>query len=392
MSSLSLVVSSQDSKDIYPDNQPHDFTVNLKPQFSLAGQWKIGVREITYPGNVINLHNKGDPSTITFHWLGEDGMPWGEKTIQVPADASFLTPQDLINYINESFTYVTRRPETVVTTYRIRDLVQLDVRNYAKRTRGNQQARRDVPQIRIQKHFIGQPRGSILKLTVNLYDGLPYLHTTTKYFTQTVKVPRPSSGWNKVVVRQAVYDSFPSLPRRPLPGDRTQLGKHKFFSLTDVAEVSFHPCTNKFKLACLKNTEEVCGVQMSMSPVLGERMGFYDVPNLTVLQGNARTFPNTQKLAEGFETAVVHCSLVPTCQLGDTSANLLTVVPLLANREIVDMPRAAHITYKTITYVPLLHSCFGAIRIHFQSIKGRDIKFPTGAEATQVALHLKRCA
>jgi len=170
MEDVSLVVSSLDSKGIYPNNKPHDFTINLKPQYSLEGQWKVGVREISHSANVVNIQSKGEPNTISFTWLDEGERAWGEKTIHLAADASFLTPQDLIKYINESFTILPRRPEPVVTTYRVEELVTIEGRRLnIRRKDQNAQAMRDIPIVIIHKRITGRQRHGFLVMGAFFY-------------------------------------------------------------------------------------------------------------------------------------------------------------------------------------------------------------------------------
>lgn len=394
MADISLQVSSQDSKDIYPNNQPHDFTINLTRHYSLEGQWKVGLRELSHSVNVVNLQDHGEPQTIVFHWLGEDGEAWGEQSICLPADASFLTPKDLITYINQSFTHLSRRPEPQVTTYRLEELVTLRAWSPPSRKRENAQALQDIPQIRIHRRFAKRRRRR----------GMMYMDVrlgttgTETYFTKQVTAPEPDGGWTNDRVTETQYESFTCLPRRPFASDWKHLGTHKFFSLTDVAEVSHDPSTNKFKLFCRSNIERVFGVRISANHFLGEKLGLHDgtgnkhTHSVKVLRDNAIPFPYAQKLAKGYEALAVDCSLAQPCQVGDTSINLLAVVPVLANREKrnPDMNYFSHITYKNIEYAPLLHSSFGTIRIQFKKITGEDIKFASGTDETQVSLHLKR--
>ena len=84
--------------------------------------------------------------------------------------------------------------------------------------------------------------------------------------------------------------------------------------------------------------------------------------------------------------------MVQPSQLGDTRGSLLAVLPVLASRKKRDNDRnyISHIVNKTIEYAPVIQSTFDTIRIQFKSITGEDVKFASGAEETQISLHLKR--
>ena len=185
MPDISLTVCSSDSKDIHLNNAPHDFTVNLKPQYNLEGHWKIGLREISHPANVINI---GEPNTVVFHWLKQKELSWGEHSISLPAESSFLTPEDVITYINESCTHLSRRPEPTATTYKLSEVLRLsNHRNWRvwsnenARIMQNREAMRDIPLITLEKKFRGR-QGSIV---VTLKDS-----NATQYFQKTYKLPR----------------------------------------------------------------------------------------------------------------------------------------------------------------------------------------------------------
>lgn len=45
--SLRLLVSSEDGKNLYTDNNPDDFRVKLNQTIQLEGYWMVGVTEFT---------------------------------------------------------------------------------------------------------------------------------------------------------------------------------------------------------------------------------------------------------------------------------------------------------------------------------------------------------
>ena len=50
-----LFLSSSDCGDIYPDNNPLDFTIDLFPILELKGEWECGLLEIDYKPSNIDL-------------------------------------------------------------------------------------------------------------------------------------------------------------------------------------------------------------------------------------------------------------------------------------------------------------------------------------------------
>jgi hypothetical protein len=392
MSEVHMVIRSQDSKDIYPFNKPHDFTVNLKPQFSLEGEWQIGVREISHSTKVVNLKGK-EPNTIAFQWMDEEGgRPWGGKTIQLAEDASFLTPHEIITYINEAAVLLPRRPNP---TYTLKQLVTFDANGNAIRKTDNAQALDDIPRISVYQKV--RPVPAYIYMQVKLFALDRNGRTRLRYHTETKIVRFSLSRWvtwntsrRNQWIKDTLYSSFTSLPKRTLtPSEKEQIVHHQYFSLTDVASLSYDPCLRKFKLACKDNIERVTGLKMTMTSFLGERMGLDGDQAIEVQCGSSATFAYVQTLAAGYEALAVNCSLVRPCQLGDTSANLLTLTPLMASN-VDRQSKYAHNKYKRIKYAPLLHSTFEAVRIQFKSIKGKDVQFASGAEETHISLHLIR--
>ena len=389
-SEISLVLSSKDSRAIYPNNTPHDFTVSLKPQYTLDGKWKVGVREISHAANVVNIQNR---NTIRFHWLDEGGTSWGSWVIDLPKDASYLTPQDLITYIHQSFTSMPRRSNRGVSTYyRLSELVKLRQTRtkwgQIIRKRRNAQSLIDVPNIQIYKRW-NSTTGSKIKIVLSDQNN-------TIYCRRNYSLPLTRDELlNPLISNSHIYAIAVNLPSKPLPlGLHPHLtGSHKTFDLCDVAELSYDPSINKLKFSCKTNHEMVYGVRMSMDAEIGEKMGADKNLTISVLCGNTCTFLHPQQLSKGYEALAVHCSLVQPCQFGDTSSNLLTVVPLVANREKRDigMNYFSHIVYKTIEYEPMIQSTFGSIRVQFKTLRGDDITFGSETEETHISLHLKRC-
>ena len=390
MSDVHIVVRSQDSKDIYPLNKPHDFTVNLKPHLSLEGEWKIGVREISHSTKVANLQGHREVNTITFQWMGKDGKPWRGKTIELAEDASFLTPQEIITYIDESFVHIPRKSPNN-TTYTLSQLVTLDAKTRAIRKTLNSQALIDIPHVTVYWTERQEQIYMRVRLFVLNQNGRHIMyHQQVK--TANVNAQAFRNTWSRnrrySFMRRKLYTSFTSLPKKRIPSEE-QKGPHKYFSLTDVATLSYDPCLRKFKLSCNNNIEHVSGIKMTMNSFLAQKMGLDDETAVNVKCGNSITFSCVQTLAAGYEALAVNCSLVRPCQLGDTSANLLTLTPLMANN--VDcQSKYAHNKYKRINYAPLLHSSFEALRINFTSIRGQYVEFASGAEETQISLHLKK--
>ena len=399
-SEISLVLNSQDSRAFYPNNTPNDFTVKITPQHSLDGKWKVGVREISHAANVVNMKSSG-ANTIRLYWLDNNQVPWGNTAIQLPDNASFLTPQDLITYLHQSFTNIPRRTTPVATRhYRLSQLVQLRTNkalwHRVIRKKGNPRALKDVPYIQVHKTW-QKATGSMVRVLLKDENQKEYFR---KWYH--LDVSRFALLNLPVVSNRIIYRAVQDLPSKPQPPkNHTQLtGNHTTFDLSDVAEFSYDPSINKIKLSCKSNKEMVHGIQMSLSRQLAYRMGFLSAPTdpfsnpiTQVLgQGKSRIFPYQQQLIKGYETLTVHCSLVQPSQLGDTNGSLLAVLPVLASRKKRDtgLSYFSHIVYKTIEYAPVIQSTFDTIRIQFKSITGEDVKFASGAEETQISLHLKK--
>ena len=398
-SEISLVLNSQNSRAFYPNNKPNDFTVKITPQHSLDGRWKVGLREISHAANVVNM-DSGGSNAIQLDWLDDNQVPWGNTAIQLPVNASFLTPQDLITYLHQSFTNIPRRTSPVATRYyKLSQIVQLRTNtalwHRVIRKTGNPRALKDVPYIQLQKTW-WKATGSSVRIILmdenrNEYFRKVYRLNVSRFVL--LNLPEVSN--------QHIYRAVQDLPSKPKPPrNHSQLtGNHTTFDLSDVAEFSYDPSINKIKLSCKDNKEMVHGIQMSLSRQLAYRMGFLSAPTenfsnpiTTVLRGKTRISPHQQQLIKGYETLAVHCSLVQPSQLGDTNGSLLAVLPVLANRKKRDtgLNYFSHIVYKTIEYTPVFQSTFDTIRIQFKTITGEDIKFASGAEETQISLHLKR--
>ena len=392
-SEISLVLSSQDSRAIYQNNTPYDFTINLKPQYTLDGKWKVGVREISHAANVVNIQGR---NKIRFQWQDEEGTIWRQKVIDLPEDSSYLTPQDLITYIHQSFTNLPRRSNRNVRTYyKLAELVRLrktrEMWRQIIRKRRNPQSLIDVPHIQIYKRWTSTG-GSRVKIILSDNNKKVY---GRRFYTLPLT---HDELMNPAISNSHIYAIAVKLPSKPLPyGLHPQLtGNHKTFDLCDVAELSYDPSVNKMALTCKPNNELVHCVTMSIEGEIADKIGANTengTSTISVHCGNTNTFPHPQKLSTGYEALAVHCSLVQPCQFGDTSSNLLTVVPLVANRQKRDigMNYFSHIVYKTIQYVPVLQSTFGSIRVQFKTVGGDDVTFGSNTEETQISLHLKRC-
>ena len=57
-----LFLSSEDSKDLYPQNTPQDFTVQLPERIQLTGEWTLALVEIEYPTSF----SRNPPASLWF--------------------------------------------------------------------------------------------------------------------------------------------------------------------------------------------------------------------------------------------------------------------------------------------------------------------------------------
>ena len=297
-------------------------------------------------------------------------------------------PQEIITYTNESVVHLPRR--SAKTTYALHELVRLDANCNATRKRGNEQALDDIPHITVQ-HRVKLLQGRVF-FRVKLYDLDQDENPRILYYNELKVVHFDPRTWSTLTthkknqwIRNALHRSFTSLPHKNQPSEE----HHQYFSLTDVAALSYDSCLRKFKLACKNNIEGVTGIKMTMTRPLAAKMGLDGDQAVEVQCGSSKTFSNVQTLAAGYEALAVNCSLVRPCQLGDISSNLLTLTPLMANN-VDGQSKYSHNKYKRIKYVPLLHSSFEAVRIQFKSINGKDVQFASGAEETHISLHLTR--
>ena len=64
---FSLVLPSNSSSTIYPDNSAATFTTKLPEDINLVGQWEVALKEIQYPITWYNVENDNGHVTIDFN-------------------------------------------------------------------------------------------------------------------------------------------------------------------------------------------------------------------------------------------------------------------------------------------------------------------------------------
>ena len=368
--SISLQLSSADSIHLYPENRPFDFTVNLPPNLNLDGHWKVGVREISHSSNVIFLEEN---STVSFHFLDEADNIWSEQTVNLPA-ISVDSPESIIDHIYAALTEIPRRPNTVVTSYKLEELVELGSFRRHRRKEGNAQSLLDIPSIVVAEYYFNQRAG----FRVDLSD-----ESGNRYFRKYVNLPAAFTRADlkqPEIVHPYIYNSAPLLPRKPSPTDWKRRRSPRFFNLNDVVELTLEKSTGQFKIVCKDNQEGVCAIRMEFN---SKGNGLHS--SIKVMKNAMALFPYPLK---AYDVLVINSNLVQPSYFGDQSIELLTIVPRIS-RQPEDAERSfGHTAFKRIKYLPVSQSAPTTARIQFKTLWGDLIKFAPSSDATQITLHL----
>ena len=110
-----LVLPSNASMDIYPQNKTSEFTVQLPKSIDLEGSWEVGLAEIQYQNSWYNIDDIND------HWIyyrqklvsGVAGIPAG--FYQSPRHVVDQLLKDLKLDFNRELTKALNHPESLVT-------------------------------------------------------------------------------------------------------------------------------------------------------------------------------------------------------------------------------------------------------------------------------------
>ena len=367
---VSIHLSSRDSQHHYPENRPFDFKVNIKPPLELVGRWKVGIREISYSSQIIPLQQ----GQVTFRFLDENGNVWARVSNAIPAEL-LTNPEDFVNFIKTSFTQIPRRPNTVVRTYMVYDLLELSnhhnpyfwMRTHRRKCQ-TQQCLDDIPKIMITKYHT---RGRA-SAKVELFD-----ENGIRYFRNFYRLPqfiRREDLGNPALTNPHIYNSIGPLPRKPKPTDWKRKGRRLVFALSDVAEFSYDSSRHQYVLSCTHNTESVCAIIMDIQ--------FDEIDeSIKVLQNESMSFINPWKI---LDMIAVHCDIVDACQFGDKNVNLLAVVPRQSSNAY------SHISYKRIRYLPVKHSSLSVVSVQFNTLHGKPVQFSPGTGETFITLEFKK--
>lgn len=374
--SVSLQLSSRDSQLYYPGNRASDFKVNIKPALDLEGQWKVGIREISYPSQVIPQQCK-----VTFEFLDEEGKVWGQVSNETALE-ELSTPDNFVSFVMDTFANIRRRPNTLIAHYTIYDMLELsidpDPRVWSRTHRRKyptQQCLDDIPGIEVVKIINRKRKG----IRVTLFD-----ENGKKYFRKHYPLPRFISkkhlANNPEITNPHIYNYIGPLPRRPRTTDwRTGQHNSPTFALRSVADFSFDSSRHQFRLNCISNREGVCGMVMTVT-CDGIDNSF------KVLQGESVYFANPWKI---MDVIAVHSNIVEECQFGDTRVNLLALVPRMQPNS---KDAYSHIRYKKIRYLPVSHSLSSLVTVQFKTLHGKPIQFSSGTGDTFITLEFKKAS
>ena len=347
-----LQLNSSDSSEVYPNNTPSEFTLNIHPHLQLKGKWKVGIREISYSTKIL--------MNARIEFLDDTGDVWGYRLLQSTLDGGLLSILTLM-------TKLPRRESTQVTTYDLSELVKLCTDHMSLRPWSNHHTRiadsiEDVPIISVNKMYIKKQAVTRVNLYTEdrrLYEQRFYDHPTLT--REQYKDPMKSNS--------VIYNAAKALPRKPLPTDYVKKGEHTSFDFSDVGQLTYDNTTKEYTLTCVNNEEGVGGIAITLG------------------NGTARCMKNTRiKFREEFnDVLVVHSDMVKPQEYGGASTDLLTIIPRVA-KDWRD--NYSHILYKKIRYVPLHQSFLNKVKIQFKTIRGTPIQFPPEAEHTSLTLEL----
>ena len=96
MAHVYVVVSSNSSMEIYPDNKLSSFKVKLGKPLELTGAYEVGLVEIIYPNKSLNVQeNEAKVHTITEHTESIPIPPWPENKVgPKPKEIKKGTPEE----------------------------------------------------------------------------------------------------------------------------------------------------------------------------------------------------------------------------------------------------------------------------------------------------------
>ena len=136
MDSFHVQLSSNDSKDVYPDNTSHNFKSMLPKMLELNDSWKVALSKLFIPRSILNLCPPFDYITVLEAQIIQGQDVFERRTVKLEQN-TYRSVSSLLSSLNSaverfSFSFVLREDKVVLITKPKRKSLTISVSMHPK--------------------------------------------------------------------------------------------------------------------------------------------------------------------------------------------------------------------------------------------------------------------
>ena len=139
MDTFHVQVSSNDSRDVYPDNTSHDFKSVLPKMLELNDSWKVALSKLFIPRRILNLCPPFEDITVLEAQIIQGQDVFERRTVKLEQN-TYRSVSSLLSSLNSaverfSFSFVLREDKVVLITKPKRKSLTISVSMHPKLAR-----------------------------------------------------------------------------------------------------------------------------------------------------------------------------------------------------------------------------------------------------------------